>query len=221
VPETLRIAAVVIGALLAAYLLLLAAVRAFRPLNSLLARAGMALASPFSASFWRMNQNSRRAGLESEIRRALGNEDPFGDDERRQVVAAAVASQEINIVNQKLRQSVGRCLQTHWSIAEGAGAKDMAEAARHPLSRHLRNRVIDLSELLIERIGQYPLLLDSPELVRLHVGLRWIPATCATCPYWSATVAEAPKICPTARAMFGPGHNKQTVIDAEVIDSCD
>lgn len=220
-PETLRIAAVLIGALLTAYLLLLAIVRSVDPLTAVLARAAAALASPFSSSFWRMDQNSRRAKLESEIRRALGNEDPFGDDERRQVVVAAIASQEINIVNTKLRQSVGRCLRTHWSIALGSGATHMSEAARHPLSRHLRNRVIDLSELLIERIARYPLLLDSDDLVRLHVALRWIPATCATCPYWSATVAEAPKICPTARAMFGPGQNKQNVIDAEVIDQCD
>ena len=217
----LRIVAIGVGALLAAYLLLLAVVRAFQPLNSLLARVGWALASPFSSSFGQMDQNSRKSKLESEIRRALGNEDPFGDDERRQIVAAAVASQEINIINRKLREGVGRCLQTHWSIAEGTGATNMAEAARHPLSRHLRNRVIDLSELLIERIGQYPLLLDSPELVRLHVGLRWVPATCATCPYWSSNVVDAPKICPTAKAMFGASQKSHTVIDAEVIDQCD
>ena len=98
----------------------------------------------------------------------------------------------------------------------------MSEAARHPLSRHLRDRVIDLTELLIDRIAAYPLLLDSTELIGLHVGLRWIPASCATCPFWSTTVDEAPAICPTHKAMFGSTANRnQTVIDAEVIDQCD
>ena len=221
-PEVLRPVAIVAGALLAAYLLALLFIRSLTPLNTLLARAGEALASPFTFSFWHMNQNSRRSKLESEIRRALGNEDPFGDDERRQVVGAALASQEINIINRRLRESVAKCLRTHWAIARASGATHMSEAAKHPLSRHLRDRVIDLTELLIERIAAYPLLLDSAELIGLHVGLRWIPASCATCPFWSTTVAEAPAVCPTAKAMFGSASSKyQTVLDAEVIDQCD
>ena len=211
----------VVGALLTAYLLALLIVRSTDPLSSVLARAIRVLASPFSVSFGQMSQKSRRARLEREIRSALGDDDVFGDDERRQVVAAAVASQEINVINQKVRQSVGRCLRTHWAIAAGTRAAHMSEAARHPLCRHLRNRVIDLTELLIERIGQYPLLLDSPELVSLHVGLRWIPATCVTCPFWTSTAAEAPKICPTARAVLQTSHADAGVLDAEVIDECD
>ena len=221
-PEVLRLVAIVAGILLAAYLLALLFIRSLDPLTSLLARAGVALASPFTVSFWRMDQKSRRSKLESEIRRALGNEDPFGDEERRQVVNAALASQELHVINQRLRKSVRQCLQTHWTIARAAGATDMADAARHPLSRHLRNRVIDLSELLIERIAAYPLLLDAAELIGLHVGLQWIPGTCAACPYWTATVADAPATCPTAKAMFGTTAGKgPAVIDAEVIDQCD
>ena len=220
-PEVLRLVAIVAGALLAAYLLALLIIRSIDPLNSVLARARVALASPFTFSFWRMNQNSKRSKLEREVRRALGNEDPFGDEERRQVVDAARASQEINIINQRLRKTVGQCLGTHWAIARASGATQMADAARHPISRHLRDRVIDLTELLIDRIAAYPLFLDSAELIGLHVGLRWIPASCATCPFWSTTVAEAPAVCPTAKAMFGSVTGKNhTVIDAEVIDPC-
>jgi hypothetical protein len=221
-PDVLRLVAVVAGVVLTTYLLALLFIRSIDPFTSLLARAGLALASPFTSSFWRMNQNTRRGKLESEIRRALGNEDPFGDEERRQVVNAALASQELNIINQRLRKSVRQCLQTHWAIARASGATDMAEAARHPLSRHLRNRVIDLSELLIERTAAYPLLLDSTELIGLHVGLRWIPGSCAACPFWTVSVAQAPSTCPTFRAMFGSTANKgATVIDAEVIDQCE
>jgi hypothetical protein len=221
-PELLRLVGIVAGALLAVYLIALLFVRLLDPFHSLLARAGMALASPFSSSFWRMNQKSRRNKLENEIRRALGQEDPFGDDERRQVVNAAISAQEINLINQRLRESVRRCLRTHWAIARASGATHMAEAARHPLSRHLRDRVIDLTEFLIERIAAYPLLLDSVELIGLHVGLRWIPASCTTCPFWSTTVSEAPAVCPTAKAMFGSTTDRgQTVLDAEVIDQCD
>src|SRR5688572_3313748 len=116
-PEVLRFAAVVAGILLATYLVALLFVRSIDPLGSLLARVGLALVGPFTLSFYRKHQSSRRGKLESEIRRALGQDDPFGDEERRQVVDAALASQELNIINQRLRTSVRQCLHTHWAIA--------------------------------------------------------------------------------------------------------
>jgi len=213
---------VTVGVLLLAYVLLWATVRLARPVRYAGARAASAFTEPISSVFDNLEQDARFERLEDEVQRALGERDQWGDEARSQIVVAAVAAQRINVINQALRKSVNQCLATHWAVA-GAGATHMSEAARHPLSRHLRQRVMDLSNLLSQKITAYPLLLDSPELIRLQLGLRWIPATCATCPYWSTTVVEAPRVCPTAKAMAGGNDARKNgaVVDGEIVDNCE
>ena len=58
-----------------------------------------------------------------------------------------------------------------------AGPRQTQDFVDRPLGLtcgQLRQRVIDLSEILSESIAAYPLLRESPELVRLHVGLHRI-----------------------------------------------
>jgi hypothetical protein len=212
----------IMAVVLAAYVLLIVMLRAVRPLRRAGVHAASGFAAPFSAVFDDVNRESRLGQLEEEVRRALGEDDAWGERERADIVKAAVAAQQINILNQNLRTSVGQCLQTHWAVATGAGATHMSEAARHPLSRQLRQRVMDLSDLLSHKLATYPLLLDSPELIRLQLGLRWIPATCATCPYWTTTYVDAPRVCPTAKAMSRDASTGQSgaVVDAEVVENC-
>lgn len=210
----------VVAVVLAAYLLLIAILRVMGPLRRAGAYAATGFAAPFSTVFDEMDREGRLERLEQEVRRALGEQDDWGDQERADIVTAALAAQQINVLNQNLRKSVAQCLKTHWAVAQGSGATHMSEAARHPLSRHLRQRVMDLSDLLSHKLATYPLLLDSPELIRLHLGLRWIPATCATCPYWTTTVADAPRTCPTAKAVIrDPSVSRSDgVVEGEIVD---
>ena len=209
------------GTLVTAYLTLLVALRLVAPLRRVGARFGGAFAAPFSSTLGDLGRDARFDRLEDEIRRDLGERDEWGDEARADIVAAAEAAQRINIINQKLRTTVRQCLATHWAVASGSGALHMSDAARHPLSRQLRQRVIDLSDLLSHKIATYPLVLESPDLIRLQLGLRWIPTTCATCPYWSTSVAEAPRVCPTAKAMATERGSSHGVADAEIVDDCD
>jgi hypothetical protein len=77
----------------------------------------------------------------------------------------------------------------------------MSEAAGHGVCEFLRQRNIDLAELLIEGVAAYPFLMDAPELVRLGVALQAIAPCCSHCPYWSVERSSAPRLCPPARAM--------------------
>jgi hypothetical protein len=209
------------GALAAAYVLLVIALRTLLPLRRAAVSAVSGFARPVSSAFDDLARDGRFKRLEEELKRSLGESDEWGDRERADMVAAAVAAQQINALNQSLRKSVRQCLSTHWAIVEGTGALTMSEAARHPLARQLRQRVMDVSELLSQRLARYPLLPEAPELVRLHVGLQWLPATCAVCPYFVASTNEAPRVCPTASAMFSrPNNRTGTPVDGEVIEAC-
>jgi hypothetical protein len=220
--DVLEVVLLSIAALLSAYVLLVVALRTMRPLRRLAAETASGFAEPVSSVFEDRARERRFEQLEAEVQRMLGERDPWGDEARGDIVEAAVAAQQINILNQTLRSSVQRCLATHWAVAEGSGAIHMSEAARHPLSRHFRQRVMDLSDLLGHRLAAYPLLVESPELIRLQLGLRWIPGTCVTCPYWSTTVADAPRVCPTAKAMSSRATSRNTsVVDAEIVDECE
>lgn len=206
--------------LVAAYLLLVVVVSALRPIRNAGAQVRVAFTAPFSTKFNEFDRESRLHRLEEEVRRALGLTDTWGSQERADIVEAAVAAQQITVLNQHLRKSVTQCLQTHWAVAQGLGATDMAEAARHPWCQSLRQRVMDLSDLLSRRLENYPLILEAPELIRLQFGIRWIAPTCATCPYWTSSVADAPRICPTAKATGHrppPSTRADAVVDAEVI----
>ena len=213
-----------LSALVAAYLLLMLVVSAMGHLRQAGAQVRDTFTAPFSTKFDELDRESRLRRLEDEMRRALGLTDAWGSQERVDIVEAAVAAQQITVLNQHLRKSVGQCLQTHWAVAQGLGARDMSEAARHPWCRSLRQRVIDLSDLLSQRLERYPLILDAPELIRLQLGIRWIAPTCATCPYWTSSVADAPRICPTAKAIghrTSSGARAAVVVDAEVVDTCE
>lgn len=206
-----------------AYLLLMLVINVVRPLR----RVGMgirdALGLPISSKFMEFDRESRLHRLENEMRGALGLIDSWGSQERTEIVEAALAAQQITVLNQQLRKTVGQCLKTHWAVAQGLATKDMGEAARHPWCSGLRQRVIDLSDLLSQHLERYPLILDAPELIRLQLGVRWIAPTCATCPYWTCTVAEAPRICPTAKAVGEKpsGTRRDGVVDGEILDACE
>jgi hypothetical protein len=212
----------VVGALLSAYLLAVAIVRAIRPARMAGARVRNAVTAPFSVTFGEFDQESRLRQLEDEVRRALGGDDVSDSQARDDIVKAAVAAQHITILNQQLRKAVSQCLNTHWAVAHGSGAADMAEAARHPWCHRLRQRVVDLCDLLSTHLERYPLILDAPELIRLQLGIRRVAPQCIACPYFTTSVSDAPRICPTAKA-FGygrPSASGGTVVDGEVVDAC-
>jgi hypothetical protein len=222
--DPLDVILVVFAAVLAAYVVLLATLRAIRPVR----RAGTYLsdnfAAPFSSHFQESDRDRRFRRLDQEVRRELGDDGTTDDRERAEVVEAAVATQRIAVLNRHLRKSASQCLATHWAIAAGLGCREMAEAARHPLSSQLRQRVVDLSELLGQHLLRYPYLIDEPDLIRLQVGIRWIAPTCVTCPYYLATVAEAPRVCPTVRAMSSTSARRSAdrVVEGELVDDdCD
>jgi len=207
--------------LVAGYLLLVGIASAVLPVTRLASEAGELFMRPFTATADKAEASSRFRVIEDEINRELGRLDPMGRQARADVVSAALQTQRIRVLDQKFRQAVTSCVRTHWAVAEGLGATHMSEAARHPMCGQLRERVIDLSELLSQSIETYPLLVDSPELVRLHVGLHRIAPTCITCPYWTTTPSEAPKLCPPAHAVgCRPNHSPQggIVIDAQIVE---
>jgi hypothetical protein len=172
---------------------------------------------PFVASASRTDLRSRRRRIEREIDRELGGGDPWGRQARQDVVRAALEARRIRILDRHFRRAIGSCVRTHWAVAEALGARDMAESAGHPACAQLRERVIDLSELLAEAIESYPLV--SEELIRLHIGLSRIGPTCLTCPYFSATVQDAPRLCPPASAVGCSSPSKTSeVLDAEILD---
>ena len=208
----------VIGvAVLGAYVLLLAIVSVVGPLSRLGSYVAAEFVAPLLTLFDRLDRRRRFQRLEVEVGSALGKDDEWGDRERADIVNAAVAAQRIDVLNQMLRKSCKSCLSTHWAVAQGMGAVHMSQAARHPLCSHQRQRVIDLSELLSDSLASYPLLVDSSELIQLHLGLRWIPAACIACPYWSAERTAAPRVCPTVKALCGDARSESTIVEGEVV----
>jgi hypothetical protein len=212
-----------VGALLVSYLLLVLALGTVRASRTAWPHVRGAFAAPLSTQFAHAGRDARLRQIEDELRRAFGQADQWGSQERADIVNAALAAQHITVLNQRLRKTVGQCLGTHWAVAQGLGTADMGEAARHPWCNSLRQRVIDLSDLLSQRLEQYPLILDAPDLIRLQLGIRWIAPTCATCPYWTSTVRDAPRICPTARAIGhgAPTSGSRSTVDAEIVEACD
>ena len=211
---------VVVAASITAYILLVAMSASVHPLSNFAAFLGELFVRPFNVNADRRDASTRRRRIEDEIDRELGKSDPWGRQARTDVIQATVQAQRIRILDQKFRGAIRTCVRTHWSVAQGLGATHMSEAARHPLCAQLRDRVIDLGETLSETIEEYPLLLDSPELVRLHVGLPRIAPTCIACPYWTTSVAEAPRLCPPAQAVCDPSNtpSQRPVVDAEIVD---
>ncbi len=212
-----------VGALLVSYLLLVLSIGALRTIRRAWPHVRGAFAAPLSTQFAYANRDARLREIEEELRRAFGQSDQWGSQERADIVDAALAAQHITVLNQRLRKTVGQCLGTHWAVAQGLGTTDMGEAARHPWCNSLRQRVVDLSDILSQRLEQYPLILDAPDLIRLQLGIRWIAPTCATCPYWTSTVKDAPRICPTAKAIEHGASTSDTrsTVDAEIVDMCD
>lgn len=208
----------------ALYLILVTLSAAVLPLGQLAAHAIELLIRPFAAVSHKADLGERRRRIEREIESELGRDGSTVREARADLIAATLQTQRIRILDQKFRTSVGACLQTHWAIAQGLGAVHMSEAARHPMCGQLRERVIDLSELLSDTIESYPLLINSPDLVRLHVGLYRIAPTCIACPYWTTTVSEAPKLCPPAHAVAYEAHRSTSggmVIDAQIVDGAE
>lgn len=209
-----------LAAVLAAYVLLVAMVNAVGPARRAGAHIRDVFTAPFSTTFSEFDRDSRLRHLEDEVRRALGMDEASDGQARADIVEAAVAAQRITILNRNLRKSVSQCLDTHWAVARGSGAIDMGEAARHPWCHRLRQRVIDLSDLLSQHLDGYPLILDAPELIRLQLGIRWVPPQCIACPYFTTTVSDAPRICPTAKA-FGHGQpaasGSGVIVEGEVL----
>jgi hypothetical protein len=212
-----------VGALLASYLLVVLALGTVRTIGRAWPHVRGAFTAPLSTHVVYANREARMRQIEDELRRAFGQADAWGSQERADIVDAALAAQDITVLNQRLRQTVNQCLATHWAVAQGLGTADMAEAARHPWCNGLRRRVIDLSDVLSQRLEQYPLILDAPELIRLQLGIRWIAPTCATCPYWTSTVQDAPRICPTAKAIgHGAASSRhRSTVDAEILEAGD
>jgi predicted HD phosphohydrolase len=208
---------VVVASVLAAYLAVVMGVYVALPLAQGAAWLVRSFVSPLVLTTSRMDVNARRRNLEADVARELGQVDPLGQRARADVVQAAVDAQRIRVLDRMFRSTVSQCVATHWSVASGLGATHMSEAARHPMCQGLRQRVIDLSEMLGDTIGRYPLLLDSPELVRLHVGLQRIAPTCIACPYWTNTVSQAPRLCPPARALDCGIDGKSSVVDAQIL----
>jgi hypothetical protein len=212
---------IVVAASITGYILLVGMSASVHPLSNFASFVGELFVRPFNISAERRDASARRRRIEDEIDRELGQSDPWGCQERADVIRATVQARRIRILDQKFRGAVRTCVRTHRSVAQGLGASHMSEAARHPLCAQLRERVIDLSETLSETIEEYPLLLDSPDLVKLHVGLPRIAPTCIECPYWTTSVAEAPQLCPPARAVGCQPENASSprpVVDAEIVD---
>jgi hypothetical protein len=212
-----------IAATISAYLVLVFIVKAARPARRAGAHVRDTFTAPFSSHFDEATRERRFDRLDDELRHALGMDATADARARTEVVEAAMAAQQITVLNQHLHKSVTQCLNTHWAVAQGIAAVDMGEAARHPWCGYLRQRVIDLSELLSQHLERYPLILDAPELIRLQLGIRWIGPTCATCPYFTSTVQDAPRICPTAKAMGqrpSTGARPNGVVDGEIVEDC-
>lgn len=167
------------------------------------------------------DRRTRRMNIEDEIRRALGLTDEWGTQQRADVVKAAQASLEISVLYKLLRASAHQCNGAHWAVAEGMGATEMNDAARHPLCGSRRQRVIDLADLLCDKVERYPLIADAPELIRVRFGVESIPITCTRCPYWTTPVTLAERVCPTS-AMLGTGSSPTSgygnVVEGDVLD---
>lgn len=216
--DALIFGTVVAGAL---YLVVVIAVKVGPSMLGLGSDVWHALAHPFAATLSDLDRGKRLETLDAEIGRAMGFADAWGSQERREIVEAAVAAQQLSLLNQHLRKAVRQCVAAHWAVAEGLGSPHMGNAARHPWCNGLRQKVIDISDLLAQRIEEYPLVSDSPELMRLHLGIRWIGPTCATCIYRTSLVANAPRECPTAKAVGrepNAGPNCDGVQDAEIVE---
>jgi hypothetical protein len=203
--------------LLAAYLLLWAVAYAAPPLLRGASQVASSFAAPFTSMSSRMDVNSRRRRLAIEVDRELGHDDHLGRQARAEVVEAALEAQRIRILDRMFRSTVSKCVRAHWSVAEGLGTSDMAEAARHPICQELRQRVVDVSEMLADTIAEYPLLLDAPELIRLQVGLHRIAPTCIGCVYRTCSVSQAPRLCPPARAIECSGDAHAAIVDAQIL----
>ena len=208
------------AAVAAAYLLAVIVAVVARPVRRIAGQAGRSLGRPFQQAADRDDADDRDEAIDRELDAALGLD--AGDDaEEDDVVSAAIAAQTITVLHRKLKDAACTCLAAHWGIVKGLGSTDMAEAARHPHARRRRQRVVNLSRALADRLRRYPLLDKAPELLTLHFGVRRLGVVCITCPYFSTNVHNAPLICPTVQALAkdAPSQQRQEPVDGIVIDT--
>lgn len=208
------------AAVAAAYLLAVAVAMALGPVRRAAGHAGRSLGRPFQQAADRDDVEDRNAAIDRELDAALGLGSDDGAEED-DVVSAAIAAQTITILHKTLKDAACGCLAAHWAIVKGLGSTDMAEAARHSYARRRRQRVVDLSHVLADRLGQYPLLDRAPDLLTLHFGVRRLGVMCITCPYFSTSVHNAPLICPTVQALAheAPSKTRHEPADGVVIDA--
>src|SRR5438045_10910 len=107
----------VLSAVLVAYLVLVTVITVLRPVRRATAGLRNLFVAPFSASFGAFDQDTRFAQLDDEVRQTLGMDELADDRERADVIQAAIAAQQITILDHKLRKAAGQCLRTHWAVA--------------------------------------------------------------------------------------------------------
>jgi hypothetical protein len=217
--DILLAAVIVIAGLVAFYLCAMLMVGVFVRLPGTSARIGNMFLGWFAEQSDEYERRKRRTMIDDDIRRALGLSDEWGSQQRADVVKAARASLEINVLYKFLKKSACECNATHFAVADGLGTTEMNDAARHPLCGHQRQRVIDCADMLCDKIERYPLILDAPELIRVRFGIESIPSMCTRCPYFTMTLATAPRMCPTS-GMLGPESTPRSggVVDGDIVE---
>jgi hypothetical protein len=105
----------------------------------------------------------------------------------------------------------------HWRLVVALQPESMAPVATYPLVQAARLRVVDVAEMLGEEIAGYPLLSKAPELLGLGFAARRLAGCCQLCPYFSTSVRDAPRPCPSLAAVSA-GARKNGIKDAEILD---
>jgi hypothetical protein len=177
--------------------------------------AWQAIVSPFQ---WMTDTSARRSGREH-LEQELAARLQHGTRADEHLLVAANATMQIQVAHLWLKESTATCLDTHWALAKGLAVDHMSEAAWHPRSVTQRHQNLELAEFLADIIQGYPY--PTPELIQLEVAVPRVAATCAACPYFFVTRADAPRVCPPAGALGyqarSAGHGQPAIVDAEPI----
>ena len=149
-----------------------------------------------SASHSRYRQARKREVFESLQARTGGSEAGAVD---QGMVEAKRRSPMLRRLVTEAAADIRSCVRIHRLSALAGGAVRIEDVAWDPYLTQLRERVVDVLDIAVEQLEQYPYVCRNDDLARNMVVLRSrVKPTCEQCPYLAFRVDDPKVLCPSA-----------------------
>ncbi len=107
------------------------------------------------------------------------------------------------LIGEELRKTIITCVRTHWLAGNACYAGKFGEIASAPECVALRQRVIEVAASAVDRLYDYPLLMDEIGLLQNLIVIRdRVIPTCMACPFLQCKVAGSRPYCDSAEYVF-------------------